>query len=112
MGEQNEENHDEKSMDCLKKLSHLIKGEKVKCHVLLESQIMYGILQSVDVEEQIKDKFDFLPFNFNEIWAQEALGTIPAESIIINGESGERSGTLLHAHLVGLLAHGNDVDAG
>lgn len=86
LGELNEENHDEKSMDCLKKLSHLIKGEKVKCHVLLESQIMYGILQSVDVEEQIKDKFDFLPFNFNEIWAQEALGTIPAESIIINGE--------------------------
>lgn len=86
LGEQEEEDHDAKSMDCLKKLSHLITGEKIKCHVLLESQTMFGILQSVDIDEQIKERIDFLPFNFNEIWTQEALATIPSDSIYINGE--------------------------
>lgn len=86
LGEQDEEDHDAKSMDCLKNLSLLIKGEKVKCHVLLESQTMFSILQSVDIDEQIKERIDFLPFNFNEIWAQEALATIPSDYISINGE--------------------------
>lgn len=95
LGEEDETAHDANNMECLKRLAYLLRENslnapsvqpKLKCHVLLESQVMYKILQAVDIDEGIGNVVDFLPFNFNDIWAQKVLATIPYPSVCINGE--------------------------
>lgn len=87
LGEENEQAHDAINMECLDMVvKELPESEpKIKCHVELHSHTMYAILQTVEMSEDIKKKVEFLPFNFNEIWAQKALATMPGREMIING---------------------------
>ena len=111
LGEENERAHDSLNMDCLKKIAKELNGDKlrIKCHVLLNSPTMFDILQTVDIDEDIKERIDFMPFNFNEIWAQKALATMPSDNVDVNGvkvsykpldDSGITVNSSKHVHLV------------
>lgn len=90
LGEQNEAVHDTISIECVKRLAEMMpQAAPVGCYVQIDSHAMFSVLQSVDFGEtalesggQIKDRLRFYPFNFNEIWAQKALATIPRQKIV------------------------------
>jgi len=77
LGEENEPSHDAISIECLEKISKLMENGRVNCYVQFNSQTMLSALQKVDFEDAIKEKQKVQPFNFDEIWAQKALATIP-----------------------------------
>lgn len=87
LGEENEAAHDAVNMECVRKIADLLpkKEDKVKCHVLFDSSTMYAVLQYVDIDNDLKAKIDFAPFNYNEVWARTGLATIPNNKTIING---------------------------
>jgi hypothetical protein len=72
---------------------------KIECHVQLDSQIMFSTLQKSGIDEIIKDKLIFHPFNFNEIWAQKVLATIPNEYKSLDGTGITRNSNK-HVHLM------------
>lgn len=90
IGEENEPAHDAINMECVNMLVGILPtpkaGKKVRCHVQFDSNTMYSVLQSVDIDKKIKDKVSFHPFNFNEVWAQKILATIPSAELSINEE--------------------------
>ena len=93
IGEENEGAHDTNSLDCVKKMSQMLTDGKVDCHVQIDSYTMFSTMQSVDFGdtllengEAIKKHLNLHPFNFNEIWAQKALATIP-QKVSIDGEN-------------------------
>lgn len=93
IGEEDEEAHDTNSLDCVKKMSQMLVKGKVDCQVQIDSYTMYSALQSVDFGdtmlengETVKKHLNFHPFNFNEIWAQKALATMPKKGIV-DGET-------------------------
>lgn len=81
LGEEDEPDHDSISMECAKKIAKKLKDNKVaskiECHIQFDSQIMFSALQKAEIDETVKEKLIFQPFNFNEIWAQKAIATIP-----------------------------------
>ena len=81
LGEEDEPAHDAISMECARNIAQKLNedgiNDKIKCHVQLDSQVMFSALQKAEIDKTIKERLIFLPFNFNEIWAQKALATIP-----------------------------------
>lgn len=81
LGEEDEPAHDAISMECARNIAQKLKedgiNDKIKCHVQLDSQVMFSALQKAEIDKTIKKRLIFLPFNFNEIWAQKVLATIP-----------------------------------
>jgi hypothetical protein len=79
LGEVDEPDHDSISLECTKIIANKLNGVslKIKCHIQIDSQVMFSVLQKTEIDQAINDKLIFLPFNFNEIWAQKALATIP-----------------------------------
>lgn len=85
VGEEDRENHDDISLECIKKISAILREEaskrehqrKIPCYVQINSDTMYSLLQQVDFfgkpEERVIDNLVFHPFNFNEIWGQKVL---------------------------------------
>ncbi|MDE7350823.1 MAG: hypothetical protein K2N25_07130, partial [Muribaculaceae bacterium] len=85
LGEEDRENHDDISLECVKKISDIIKNEaadckvqgKTPCYVQINSDTMFALLQQVDfcgkTPRRTIDNLDFHPFNFNEIWGQKVL---------------------------------------
>ena len=113
LGEENEPAHDAVNMECVRKIADLLpnKETKIRCHVLFDSSTMYATLQYVDIENDLKEKIDFVPFNYHEVWARTVLATIPDNKIFINGNAqpwnyepldgnGIASGSLKEDHLV------------
>ena len=118
LGEENEEDHDTLNMKCVEMLAGMLPAgnSPVDCHVQIDSNTVFSILQSVDFKEMklddgatVKDRINFLPFNFNEIWSQKALATIPSQIEIggnkeyeyfpLDGE-GITSNSCRHVHLI------------
>ncbi len=105
LGEEDEPTHahDTISMQCVKKIAEKLKDEglssKIECHVQLDSQIMFSALQKAEIDKTIKDQLIFAPFNFNEIWAQKALATIPNEYKPLDG-TGITKNSDKHVHLI------------
>ena len=98
LGEKNEVAHDMINMECVKLLARLIpQGTPVECHVQIDSHTMFSVLQSVDFGltqlnengDQIKNHINFLPFNFNEIWAQKALATVSPQSALSEAQDNQ-----------------------
>lgn len=90
LGEENEQAHDSINMECLRMVAQkLPPNNKVNCHVLLNSDTMYNILKTVDIDDEIKEKISLHLFNFNEVWAQKALAIIANEDVKINGRKQE-----------------------
>lgn len=94
--------HDVKNLDCVQKMSLLLKGnikythciasyherkdqaKRLKeafdepdprklCHVMFEYQSTFSVFQIADVNSTISEMLDFKPFNFYEIWAQKVM---------------------------------------
>ena len=110
LGEEGEDAHDAMSLECVKRMAILMSECKdVECHVQIDSHTMYAVLQSVDFSDSTFSKSDktdkignhlkFLPFNFNEIWSQKALATIPNEFVPLDG-TGIMGNSQKHVHLI------------
>ena len=104
VGEADEEAHDTNNMECVKKMATLLpKGRKVDCHVQIDSHTMFSVLQSVDfckTEIKVGEHLKYIPFNFNEIWSQKVLATIPNEYTPLDGKKGIQSDSHQHVHLI------------
>ncbi|MDR1055818.1 MAG: hypothetical protein LBL90_08370 [Prevotellaceae bacterium] len=85
LGENNEYDHDSLNIECLKKINKILNEEKSEteksCYVLFENQSTYSILQQQDLMELVngeddkicKNKIEFHPFNFQELWSQKVF---------------------------------------
>ena len=74
LGENDEYDNDSLDLECLKKM-HAILSEKsdgriIRCNVLFECQSTFALFQRQDID-RLKDRIDFIPFNYYEMWAQK-----------------------------------------
>lgn len=118
LGEENEDGHDEISLESVKKIASLLpEDKKVPCYVQIDSGAMFSILQQVDFIRKAseRDNRDFKnlmlhPFNFNEIWAQKVLSLtsfkgkdyFPLDGTGITEESNKK----VHLIIVGMTSLG------
>lgn len=102
LGEEDEPDHDSISMECVKIIANRLNGvsSKIECHVQFDSQIMFSALQNAEIDKTIKDHLVFIPFNFNEIWAQKAIATIPDKEYISLDGNGITRDCNKHVHLI------------
>lgn len=102
LGEEDELDHDSISMECVKIIANRLNGvsSKIECHVQFDSQIMFSALQNAEIDKTIKDHLIFIPFNFNEIWAQKAIATIPDKEYISLDGNGITRDCNKHVHLI------------
>lgn len=102
LGEEDELDHDSISMECVKIIANRLNGvsSKIECHVQFDSQIMFSALQNAEIDKTIKDHMVFIPFNFNEIWAQKAIATIPDKEYISLDGNGITRDCNKHVHLI------------
>ena len=101
LGEENEPAHDAINMECLEKISDLMKcKEKVNCYVQFYSQTMLSALQKVDFKEPIKNHLELQPFILEEIWAQKALATIANNGYKSLDGDGITVNSDKHVHLI------------
>lgn len=95
--------HDAINMECAHIIATELKDKnvnpKIECHVQLDSQIMFSTLQKSEIDEVIKEQLIFHPFNFNEIWAQKVLATIPNEYKSLDATGITRNSNK-HVHLI------------
>jgi hypothetical protein len=99
LGETDEYDHDSLSVECLKKIHKILHranvASKKPCHVLFDNQSTYAILQQQDLMAFLEEhnaevspatekntettarktvgNLDFLPFNFEQLWAQKVF---------------------------------------
>lgn len=116
LGEENEEGHDEISLECLKKISSIRRANspKVPCYVQIDSSSVFSILQQADFGEKEKiEDLDLHPFNFNEIWAQKVLSLTDFEGdgyIPLDGKGiGLESRNHVHLIIVGMTDLGKSL---
>lgn len=104
LGEEDETDHDTISMECARniaiKLNQIRVNSKIKCYVQLNSLIMFSALQKTEINKTIKEHLVFEPFNFNEIWAQKAIVTIPNEDYKSLDGIGITRNSNKHVHLI------------
>lgn len=126
LGEEGREDHDDISLECVKKISKVMREKsmehrlpasadredrlKVPCHVQINSDNMFSLLQQVDFcgypKNRTIDNLDFQPFNFNEIWGLKVLsltsfdgnGYLPLDGTGIGKESDKS----VHLILIGM----------
>ena len=88
LGENDEYDNDSLDVECLKKI-HTILSEKsdgriIRCNVLFECQSTFAVFQRQDID-RLKDRIDFIPFNYYEMWAQKVF----VDGTYENYENGE-----------------------
>ena len=73
--DQTESYRDSYNMDCINAVADILPadGKRLLCHVLFEYQTTFAAFQFSDIEQSVKDKIIFKPFNFHEMWAQQVL---------------------------------------
>lgn len=102
--------HDSINITAVKAIAEICaekkRNERLPCHVMLNHQASYAIFQFADLDEHIKARIDFMPFNLNEIWSLRVLsgksGYIPLDRNGIHEDS-EQS---VHLVIVGMTAMG------
>lgn len=79
LGEDEDADHDAISINSLKKISDICAKhhgiDRLPCVTLLQNQSSFVFFQTADITEDIKDRIDFIPFNFDEVWARKVLVT-------------------------------------
>lgn len=87
IGEENEPDHDAANMRCAELIAEAMLplpeaalADKVPCHVQIDSQLMFGILQKVGLKASVTRNLNVLPFSFHDIWAQNVLATCPDDA--------------------------------
>ena len=81
LGENNEYNHDSLNIECLKKINKILHnkqpGKELPCNVLFENQSTYAIFQQRNIQEFGSNKLiEFIPLNFQEIWAERLFADL------------------------------------
>ena len=80
LGEEDDDCHDSNNLKCVIEIAQrVIVRERIQCHVQIDSDTTYSVLQRVDFckTNGIVNNIVFEPFNFNEIWAQKVIATNP-----------------------------------
>ena len=76
LGENDEYDRDSLNVECVKKVDEILLkasiGKPVRCNVMFEYQSTFSIFQRQDIEG-IKDRIEFVPFNYYEMWAQKVF---------------------------------------
>ena len=76
LGERDEYDNDSLDIECLKKIYHILSkkptGSIIRCNVLFEFQSTFALFQRRDID-YLKDRIDFVPFNYYEMWAQKVF---------------------------------------
>ena len=76
LGEIDEYDNDSLNMECLKKIHEILVKRSVnrliRCQVLFEHPSTFAVFQRQDID-LLKDRIDFIPFNYDEMWAQKVL---------------------------------------
>ena len=79
LGEDEDVDHDAISINCLKKIADICaahqRSDRLPCVTLLQNQSSFVFFQTADITEEIKKNVDFIPFNFDEVWARKVLVT-------------------------------------
>ena len=79
LGEDEDTDRDAISINCLKKISDICADKKRKnrlqCVTFLQNQSSFVLFQTADITKDIKDRIEFIPFNFDEVWARKVLVT-------------------------------------
>ena len=79
IGDDEDVDHDAVSINCLKKISDICgerkRPNKLECVTYLQNQSSFVLFQTADISEDIKDRIEFMPFNFDEIWSRKVLVT-------------------------------------
>ena len=78
------------------------KHGKIPCHVQIDSNTAYSVLQRVDFCETngIGNELVFAPYNFNEIWAQKVIATVPDSGFKPLDGEGITCDSGQHVHLI------------
>ena len=79
LGEDEDQDRDAISINCLKKISDICADKKRKkrlpCVTFLQNQSSFVLFQTADITKDIKERIEFIPFNFDEVWARKVLVT-------------------------------------
>ncbi len=79
LGEDEDMDRDAMSINCLKKIAGICadfkRKDRLPCVTLLHNQSSFVFFQTADITKEIKDRIDFIPFNFDEVWARKVLVT-------------------------------------
>lgn len=69
------QNHDAYNMDCLRLITDKLSnaGEKKNVYVIFENQITFSSFQFSDISEDDKNKINYVPLNYYEMWAQKTF---------------------------------------
>lgn len=115
--------HDTMNMKCLdlvcqevEKISHFKKIEnenketisdnRLLCRFMFEYQTTFNVFQYSEISDRIKERINFKPFHYYEMWAQKVLvcktldHTANYEYLPLEGESGIRKDDEDYVHLV------------
>ena len=79
LGEDEDVDRDAMSINCLKKIAGICaefkRKDRLPCVTFLQNQSSFVFFQTADITKEIKDRIDFMPFNFDEVWARKVLVT-------------------------------------
>jgi hypothetical protein len=80
LGENEEYDNDSLNIECLKKIHALLRprASLLRCNVLFEYQSTFAVFQQQDIDE-IRERIDFVPFNYHETWAQKVFVNLKYE---------------------------------
>jgi hypothetical protein len=92
LGANGDSSNDALNVECIKKI-HAILARKsaaglIRCNTLFEHQTTFTVFRRQDIE-RLKDRIDFVPFNYYEMWAQKVFVDGEYESPAKDGMSGQ-----------------------
>ncbi|MDR0795035.1 MAG: hypothetical protein LBE79_03145 [Tannerella sp.] len=126
LGENDEFDNDSLDLECLKKIHAILSdtsrtsttGRMIRCNVQFENQSTFTLFQRQDID-RLKDRIDFAPFNFYEMWAQKVFVDEEFESLGKDEHSGKidyipldrggitaESGKKVHIVIIGMTRMG------
>ena len=105
--------HDASVLQCLTNIVDHVPApvdikDRVLCHVMFEHHSTFAVFQHTDLNNKVFEKLSFLPFNYYEMWAMQALvndSLAPAVSqdspyLPLEGVAGIGEESSDHAHIV------------
>ena len=76
LGEKNEYDNDSLNVECVKKIHNILSGKPfrriIRCNVLFGYRSTFAVFQRQDID-RLKDRIDFVPFSYYEMWAQKVF---------------------------------------
>ena len=103
----NDSARDIHTMKCLSILAGMIPARtgRKSCYVMLEQRTAFSALQTSDLGEQLRDRFDLFPLNRYEMWAHKllisrSLAPNPSGFLPLEGTQGIGPDSSDHVHIV------------